>query len=184
MKKFGYSLMVALLLATAAEAAPTVTFDPMAATIDIGAIIDVSIKGLGFDTAIDGGGLNLKFNPSVLQVNNVVFNTTVWEFDTGYDKLDNSSGNLNDLYFLSWKSASGEFPIATVNMTAVGKGKSLLELNLSEYNPFASMGEIVPVSMDTASVNVNDPNATVPEPATISLLLAGLGLVGYKKTKK
>ncbi len=72
-------LLVALLLLSAHVDASTVSFvaNPTVAT---GQIFTLDLTGTEFTDIVDGGGVNLFFDPSVLGVNRVTVDTSVWEW--------------------------------------------------------------------------------------------------------
>jgi hypothetical protein len=102
----------------------------------------------------EGGGVNLLFNPDVLQVNAVTINGNAWDFENRSGEIDNSTGSVSDILFTNYKGVAGEARIATVEFHAIGRGETTIYLSESSTNPFATMGERVSVEFGTALVRV------------------------------
>jgi hypothetical protein len=166
-----------LLLCCAVAEAATVYLDPLTQSALIGNTVTVALKGRGFTQTIEGGGVNLSFNPAVLQLNSVAVDTTTWEFFTTPGTINNTAGTLTDLTFSSFAGNSGSFPVAQLIFQAKGLGTSLLTLTESTLNPFASGGALLnpPVSFANANIQVT----AVPVPAAIWLWLSAMGGVFY-----
>jgi hypothetical protein len=168
--------------------AATVGFNTSLATVNPGDSFSLTVQGSGFDTIV-GGGLNLSFNSSVLQINSVTINQSVFEFYIGHGTeegiLDNSFGQLLNTSFNSFFGAAGNFDIMDISFTAVGVGLSNLALSESGLWVFADefggyYGD--QVTFDPASVNVV--LTTVPVPAAVWLFGSGLiGLIGVAKRR-
>lgn len=162
---FGASL---LLSATVTEAA-MVRFDPSSLTVNLGNVFSMDIIAEGFTTTTEGGGLNLSFDQSIVNVNSVSLDATVWEFFTTTGIVNNGTGTVSDMIFASFAGRTGNFDIGTVFFTAIGPGTSNLGLTSSLLNPFAGGGEVIPVTFTNGSVSV------VPLPAALWFLLSGMG---------
>ena len=167
----GYSL--------SAQAA-TVAISPSPTVVNIGDTFSLDLVGLGFDTNLDGGGLNFAFDPTVLSVNSVVINILEW--DTNQDGVDDGLGTVSNIWFNNTSSAdrTGDLLFASVEFTAIGLGVSGIALSESAGNPFASGGALYnPLTFDqSGQVTV------VPLPAAAWLFgsaLLGLGALKRKK---
>jgi len=169
---------LALLFAIDAHSA-TIAFDPASVSANVGDTFTLTLRGSDFATTLDGGGLNVSFDPAVIRVNSVTVDTTVWEFVSGPGTTDNQNGKVQDIVFNSFQTRTGSFPIATIEFLAFGLGTSSITLSESTLNPFASGGQRFdpPVSLGAASATV------VPVPAALLLFVSGLsGLFAFGKT--
>ncbi|VAW79597.1 hypothetical protein MNBD_GAMMA15-1202 [hydrothermal vent metagenome] len=90
-------LLVILLVLTAGVEASTVSFNPSDTSADIGQTFSINLIGTGFTDIVDGGGVNLFYDASVLAVNSVTVDTTVWDFFDAPGAIDNTSGNVSDV---------------------------------------------------------------------------------------
>lgn len=162
---FGASL---LLSATVTEAA-TVRFEPSTLSVNLGSVFSMDIIAEDFTTTTEGGGLNLSFDQSIVNVNSVALDASVWEFFTNTGTINNRTGMVSDMIFASFAGRTGNFDIGTVFFTAIGPGTSNLELTSSLLNPFAGGGDAIPVTLTDGSVSV------VPLPAALWFLLSGMG---------
>jgi hypothetical protein len=173
------TLAAALALAAlcgAAQADGSVVLSPVSSSVEVGSTFSVMVNGVGFTDNVVGGGFNLSFNPLVLSLNSVSINTAVWEFASSGGLIDNPSGTLVDVYFNSNQAVlpTGNFPIATLNFSALAEGSSALTLAASPDFPFANDNiEIINVSFGTGTVSVT----AVPEPSTWATLALGLGVL-------
>ena len=116
------TVIAVLFMGCASSQAATVYLDPIAQSASIGSSVAVSLAGEDFSQTIDGGGINLSFNPAVLQITNVTVNTTTWEFSTTPGTINNTTGDLTNLTFSSLFGRSGNFPIAQIDFLATGFG--------------------------------------------------------------
>lgn len=155
--------------------------DPTAQIRHIGAIATISLIGLNFSETIEGGGINLSFDPSVLQIVDVNVDADTWEFATTPGIIDNTLGQLVDLTFSSFIGRSGDFPIAQITFSVSGIGVSPLNLAESILNPFYSNGEPLnpPVSFSSAEITA------IPSPSVLWLWMSGVvGLCVFSKKIK
>ena len=134
-------------------AGPLVDFSSGMTRMKVGEAFSLDVVMHDFPNT-EGGGVNLLFNPDVLQVNAVTINGDAWDFENRSGEIDNSAGSVSDILFTSYKGVAGEAKVATVEFHAIGRGKTTLYLSESETNPFAAGGERVSVEYGTASVRV------------------------------
>lgn len=159
-----------------------VLFSNSSQNVKVGDSFTMNLAGQGFTEELVGGGLNLVFNPAVLRLDNVAFDP-VWDFITAPDAADlagiNMTGRIDPMRFETGNnSPTGNFAIATLSFTALAVGASSLDLSANSNYPFASKVtgvEVVPALFD-GSVNVS----AVPEPMSVGMMLAGLGLLGAR----
>jgi PEP-CTERM motif len=173
-RTFLFALFALSLQANAA----VVSFNPPSKTVNVGDIFTIGVEGSGFATDLDGGGLNLSFNPAVLQVLDVIIDGTAWDFLPSDGTIANAAGTVTETTFNQFAHPKvGAFSILEYQFQALAKGASMLQLTEFDGNPFASLGLPVTVTFTDGSVNV------VPEPSTVSLLLAGL-LVAFAMSRR
>lgn len=179
-------IAAAILISTSIAHAQSVAFVPDSLNVLPGTSFSLDIVGDDFADPILGGGFNLGFDPLVIQVSSVTFDTGTWEFDSGIDSTlsdpvasANSSGQLDGGFFGSFNAHSGGFPIATIGLQTVGRPGDAATVVMTEYegNPFASFpsGTLLfpgaPSTLDTAQIDV------VPLPAAAWMMLGGLGVL-------
>jgi hypothetical protein len=175
---------VSLLAAGVANSA-TISFSEAVVNVEPLDSFSLDIVGTGFPSDFDTGALSLLFNPSVLQVDNVSINTTVFNFMPDAGTIDNAAGSVTGMTFARFTDTSTDFTIATIDFTALISGDSLLDLEKysSILLPDFSVGGM-PYSgvliIEDASVSVS----AVPLPAAGWLMLSGLaGLIGVSRKK-
>ena len=162
---------VSFLMSTFVTEAATVRFEPSSRMVDLGSEFSMAIVGEDFTSITEAGGLNLSFDPAVLQVNSVVLDSATWEFLTNIGPINNTAGTVDDMVFTSFGGQSGNFNIGTIFFTALSLGTSNLGLTVSPQNPFTSSDVLLPVTLTDGQVSV------VPEPDPLWLLLFGLATV-------
>ena len=157
--------------------ADTVGFNPDPANVNVGDIFSVDIVGIEF-TELAGGEFDLGFDSTVLRIDSVVI-APHWDFlPNGGGPADgniwrNVGFDIND----GTEPASGNFAIATVNLTALAEGNSSLVI-LNSFFADTSV-QLFPMLID-GTVNVS----AVPVPAAVWLFGSGLlGLIGIARRK-
>lgn len=177
-----FSIILCLVLWSAGVQAATVTFNPVNSTVSPGSNFSMDIVGQDFPVT-DGGGVNLFYDPTVVNILNVTINDTVWDF--GFNSLgtiNNTLGSLTSLYVNAWSSTPVDFIVATIGFQAVGIGTSNLLLSEWSGNPWASGGSSINPTFVNGSVTVQ--STVVPEPASILLIGTGLaGIIGIARKK-
>ena len=163
-------------LCSAAQAAGNLVLAPTNTTVTTGSSFAVQVRGVGFTDNVVGGGFNLSFNPTVVNLSSVLINTAVWEFVSSPGAINNVAGTLVDVFFNSNRLVlpTGNFDIATLNFTAMAEGVSALTLAASPDFPFANDNiEIINVTFGSGSAAV----IAVPEPSTWATMALGLALL-------
>jgi len=167
------SMITVLFLWTTGVQATTIGFDPVSPTVPMGNTFSVNIVGNGFPLT-QGGGINLFFNPSIVNVTSVSIDANVWNFVNGTGTINNTGGSLTSVFMSAFPGVGpGSFTVATINLLAVGSGSTPLTLTEYALNPWASDGNEINPLFNAGSVNVA---AAIPEPA--SIVLMGTGLAG------
>lgn len=159
--------------------AATVRFSPVAITVQDGGSFSLDLVGTGFSRVLDGGGVNISFDPSLVEVTAVAINTdpaTGWDpdFSSG-GTINNVLGSVDGLYFSSFADRSGSLLFATISLRALSPGSGSLQLVEFPGNPFATGGDVYPdVSLIAGNVEVT---GAVPLPAAVWLGLPAFGLL-------
>lgn len=167
--------IIAAVLATTAlwAQAQTIEVKGPAAPVDIGATFTVDIVGSGFANIIYGGGYDVGFDASILRLDSVKV-PAFWELGGGSDPIDNVAGTVAGVNFNTLAGQKNSFTTATLTFTALAGGSSAITLSASPFWPFADDNGEVAVAFKNGTV------AAVPEPASVAMVLAGLGLVGMR----
>lgn len=115
----------------------------------------VSVDLLMSDFALtDGGGIEMHYDPALVQVNSVVVDGVVWSFARRNGDINNADGTVSDILFSSYQGVSGNAKIATIELEFVGKGKGTIGLSESGSNPFASNGSQMAVTFSSTKIHV------------------------------
>ncbi|VAW59291.1 hypothetical protein MNBD_GAMMA08-307 [hydrothermal vent metagenome] len=174
-------VIVTLFLSTGGHAA-TVSLSPASLVVGINETFTLELTGSDFNSGtLDGGGVNINFDPTVINVTNVVINTDVWEFYSTAGVIDNLAGTVNDISFNSFVTRTGNLNFATIEFTAVGSGVSALSLTENFFNPFATNG--TPYLDLTFDQSISVSVQSVPVPAAVWLFISGLALVATQRRK-
>jgi hypothetical protein len=161
---------VVWLLSATSVLANTVTFNPSVSNVQLNDIFTVDIVGTDFTSGTDGGGVNVSFDPSILNVLSVSLDS-VWDIWADTGTIDNTSGTVTGIDFATFSNLPSSFTIGTLQLKATGTGSSTLGLTESfGIGGFALGGSSQTVSFQDGTVNVS----TVPLPASVFLLLSGL----------
>lgn len=163
--------------------AALISLSPSLNSVDDGDTFILELIGTGFnDGDLDGGGVSISYDSSVINLNSVTVDTGTWEFFSTSGTIDNGTGNVDGITFNSFQSRTGDLLFATLEFTAVGSGASALGLSEFSGNPFSSGGSAYPnITLDqSALVTVQ----SVPVPAAVWLFISGLGLLVTTQRRK
>jgi len=148
--------------------------NPASSTVPVGREFTIILVGDSFAEQLRGGGLDLSFDPFVLEVQSVELRP--WCTDATFcsaGTVDNSTGEVRGLRVGKLggiPNLGGDFQIAAVSFLAIAPGSSILDLEqAAEDGLWHDTGgqQVFPTFIDASVV-------VVPEPATLDLLLIGL----------
>lgn len=165
MKRLILSLLI-LLFSLEVYAAPTINIIPNQPSYQVGDTVLLSVS-LSDAPEIHGGGLNISFNPAVIQAQSVVIDS-VWKFANRTGVINNAAGNISDILFSNFNTVSGELGVALIQLTVVGDGDSALSVNESAKNPFSDAdGQIVSFDINNMFVFSTQVAETPDEPTPV-----------------
>lgn len=140
---FGFSTLV--------NAGATVSFSEDVVKSRAGNTFILDVLMSDFPTT-EGGGLVLHFDSDQLQVNNVTVDSSVWQFVNKDGDTDNAEGVVSGILFSSYQGVTSNAKIATIEFQVMDKGKSILTLEESASNPFASDGQSINVTFTPTKI--------------------------------
>lgn len=184
MKIIKTAVTAAILLLAQQLQAATIAWNDMDHTAFLSDVFTLDIIGTDFNANVDGGGVNLSYDPNVVNVLSVSIDESVWDFgaqgiDTG--SIDNTVGTVSGIMVNAWSDVSADFVVASVNFVAVGLGITDLSLNEFNFNPWASAGNALNPLHLAGHVEVSN----VPVPGAVWLFSSGMmGLIGMAKRNK
>ena len=166
MKRFVFSLL-ALVFSSGVQAAPTINVAPNQASYQPGDTVLLAVS-LSESPKIHGGGLNVRFNPGVLQAQSVVVDAAVWRFASKPGVINNTAGGISEILFSSFTPVEGDLGVAIIQMAVVGLGDSGFSVTTSEKNPFVDANaQIATFSTNTSfAINIlstEQPTEETPE---------------------
>ena len=153
--------------------AATITWSSTNNIVNQGDIFSLDVVGLGFVSNVDGGGVNLSFDPTKLNVLSVTIDELVWDFVTNTGTINNIAGTVDGIMVNAWSNISGNFTVATIQFQEISGGSFLNStIGITEYalNPWASGGSEINPDFVNGTVTVS----AVPVPAAVWLFGSGL----------
>ena len=169
-------LFVVVLLFSNYLNASTITWDTVNSYPGENDIFNLDIVGLGFVDNVDGGGVNISFDPSVVNVLSVSIDPLVWNLGfPGVDPgvIDNGAGTVSGIKVNTMLTdVTGDFIVATVQFQVVGALGLSSSLALSDVgaNPWASGG----FAIDPYPTFVGGQVFVAPVPSAVWLFGSGL----------
>jgi hypothetical protein len=137
----------------AAHADPSVSLSESKIKSRVGSIVEVDLMMSDFATT-EGGGVELHYDSSLVQINSVVVDGTAWSFVSRDGDINNDDGIVSNILFSSYQGVSGNAKIATIELEFIGKGKGKIKLSEAASNPFASNGELIAVTYKSSKIRV------------------------------
>ena len=183
MKKLYKKLfIIASVLLSQQVSAATITWNVPDYSAGLNDVFTLDVIGTGFVGNVDGGGVNISYDATVLNVLSVSIDENIWDLGAGISTgtIDNSVGTVNGITVNAFSSVTGDFIVASIEFLAVGAG--LTDTALSEYilNPWGSGGNPINPDHVPGLVTVS----AVPLPAAVWLFGAGLAaLLGIARRK-
>ena len=162
LKRFTGLLLLTVLAfqVMAAKPAPKVktgvVFSESSIKLATGSVYTVDLNVNEFPLT-EGGGLNVHFDPAFIQVTNVTVDGVVWDFVNQNGFINNVTGTAGNILFSSYAGVSGNARVASVEFTALKKGKTSMSLSESSLNPFASNGAQFSVPLGSVAISVSTP---------------------------
>lgn len=177
------------ILSQGAQAIPTVGFDSAITNVQLGESFTLTLQGTGFDFTTDskvidnitgGQKFNLAFDPSQMEILSISIDPR-WTFTSGNKTgtVDNVAGTVTGIAFGTFPATTDDsFNIASISFRTLSAGQQTVSIIGGEFA--AKVGglagaKILP-AFDSATVQIS----AVPEPGQWAMMLAGLGLVGWR----
>ena len=139
-------------------AAPTVNLqsDKVSYTVGDQVIIVITLSDA---PVIYGGGLDLTFNPAVVNANSVQVDT-IWDFTIKEGIIDNATGVINDIFFTHFSGLTGDIPVATIVLDTIASGSPAIVVTESPAKQFTDTnGENVVFTINNLAGNILVNNA-------------------------
>lgn len=166
--------------------AATVALDPLnspeagASIIQPGDLVTIQIVGGDSFPETVGGGVDISFDPDILQATGVNFTLSDFDFGNRVIDLDNGTGFINlAVGCVATTCPSGSFNIATVVFETEGVGVSELDLDESTFRaPW-----LTPAGVEIDVTYVDGSVTVVPLPAAAWLFLSAFGALGLLRRR-
>ena len=184
-KSISFILILSILVINAdaqASIANHVFIEPADKTVNLGETFSIILKGEDFNLGMDGGSIDMAFDPMILNADSVSINSGFWNVDASKGSIDNDAGKIDftDVAQFGSNTTNTLFDIATFTFHANGIGSSQLILKVNDNSPFATGGDVIAVNLSNGLIIVQ----AIPLPAAIWLFataLIGLGVFSKRK---
>ena len=182
--KNNYKNLVFFILALFIQQAQsaTISLSDRNYSANINDIFTLDIIGQDFTSNVDGGGVNIIFDPAIINVLSVSIDNDFWDFMNMEGTINNTLGTVNGIMVNALSSTTDNFTVASIEFQAITGGTTNILLNDFSFNPWSSGGETISTSYVTGQVTVSN----VPIPATAWLFgsaLIGLTQARYRSRK-
>ena len=178
--KYKNLLVTAAILISQQAYSATVTWNDVDYSAGINDVFTLDVVGKNFTGNVDGGGVNILYDSTVLNVLSVSVDDYYWDFLNYDGTIDNTAGSVSSIIVNAFSSNTGDFTVASVEFQAVGAGVTDLALNDFYFNPWAGGGEPISTSYINGSVTVSN----VPVPAAAWLFGSSLlALTGFTRKR-
>ena len=151
MKKI-ITLLTLILCSFSVMAEPEVVLELDSSVVSVGDTVTGYLVLKDFPET-QGGGVNIKFNPKVLNASEITVDSA-WNIGAERGLINNKRGVIKNLLFAAFPGKTGDIPVATIKFTAVGKGKSKIKLKPSKLNPFSGNGKEIDVALTKTRIKV------------------------------
>ena len=182
--KNNYKNLVFFILALFIQQAQSATISLSDAnySANINDIFTLDIIGQDFTSNVDGGGVNIIFDPAIINVLSVSIDNDFWDFMNMEGTINNTLGTVNGIMVNALSSTTDNFTIASIEFQAITGGTTNILLNDFSFNPWSSGGETISTSYVTGQVTVS--NVPIPTAAWLfGSALIGLTQVRYRSRK-
>jgi hypothetical protein len=168
-------LVMVLVTATGTSEAATVSISPPITTVAFGATFTLDVVGSGFTNSLDGGGIDIEYDASILKLMQVNLDGFWDPTFSSAGSIDDTTGKLSGVQFGSFSNAPADFSVATLVFRALTPGISALTLseNLS-LGGFARLGVSLPVTFVGGRVEIS----AVPLPSALWVFVSAVVALG------
>ena len=162
--------------------AAVLTVTPSTQEVNVGGTFtfDLQVSGLGGGTSLGVYDIDLGFDPALLAFSSVVFGGGLDALGLGSLQAVTAGTGVVNLFELSLDSATdltalqpSAFTLASLTFSALSPGNGLLSLTVNALGD--ANGDALLASVQGGQFKVAAP---VPEPATYSMMIAGLCILG------
>jgi len=170
--------------------AASISLNPQVSTVQIGSSFAVDLVMDFSDEATLGGGVDVNYDNGFAMFDSFTYDTS---FLSIIDPLMTCPGagscasidqfnTVSNIAFGNFNGIGGIFTVGTLEFTAIAGGDIDLFLSstLGQAGPFVSATTFSPMSVTYNGATVS----AVPLPASIWLMMSGLGLLGLSRKKK